>query len=838
MHNLGFQRKRRGKENEFRMEKLETQRAGRLPGSPPNLETGLTAAQVQTRIAQGLVNADDGIKTKTEKQIILENTFTFFNILNFVLALFVLLVGSFKNLLFLGVIFSNTIIGSFQGIRAKRTIDKLSLISAPKVTVLRDGALQTIAVSEIVLDDVMHLSNGQQICADAIVCDGEVEVNESLITGESDPVVKHAGDELLSGSFIVSGSCYAQVEHIGSENYANRIANDAKYIKKAHSEILHSLDFIVKTLGFTLIPIGLLLFSKQFFILHDTLKDAVVSTVAAMLGMIPEGLILLTSVVFAVSVLRLSKYKTLVQDLYCTESLARVDVLCLDKTGTITEGTMQVDELIPLEGFTEQDMTEALTALINVLSGDNPTSNAVKARFTGETSWTATETVAFSSARKWSGASFAAHGTYVMGAGEFILRDRFDALREQTEAYAARGERVLLLARTDNAFLEGKALPDDLQPVGLIAISDKIRAEAPETLRYFAEQGVTLKVISGDNAVTVSNIAQKAGLAGAENYCDASTLETEADAAAAIEQYTVFGRVTPQQKLQFVKALKENGHTVAMTGDGVNDVLALKEADCSIAMASGSDAARTVSNLVLLDSNFASMPQVVKEGRRSINNLQRSASLFLQKTIYSTVLSVLFIFLSASYPFEPIQLTFISTLTIGIPSFILALEPNRDRVRGSFLTNVLKKSFPSALTMVLGVLFLCLFQQPLGLSSEQVSTLSVIVAFTVGFMLMFKLCVPFNALRGVLFGAMLAAFFLGYIFFMDIFSMVPLSASMLFVLVPLLLVLIVFMVQTNHFMEHIAEKYTKRFLSDRLFKKHRMQNKKARKEFRRSKQKN
>ena len=838
MHNLGFQRKRRGKENEFRMEKPETQRAGRLPGSPPNLETGLTAAQVQTRIAQGLVNADDGIKTKTEKQIILENTFTFFNILNFVLALFVLLVGSFKNLLFLGVIFSNTIIGSFQGIRAKRTIDKLSLISAPKVTVLRDGALQTIAVSEIVLDDVMHLSNGQQICADAIVCDGEVEVNESLITGESDPVVKRAGDELLSGSFIVSGSCYAQVEHIGSENYANRIANDAKYIKKAHSEILHSLDFIVKTLGLTLIPIGLLLFSKQFFILHDTLKDAVVSTVAAMLGMIPEGLILLTSVVFAVSVLRLSKYKTLVQDLYCTESLARVDVLCLDKTGTITEGTMQVDELIPLEGFTEQDMTEALTALINVLSDDNPTSNAVKARFTGETSWTATETVAFSSARKWSGASFAAHGTYVMGAGEFILRDRFDTLREQTEAYAARGERVLLLARTDSAFLEGKALPDDLQPVGLIAISDKIRAEAPETLRYFAEQGVTLKVISGDNAVTVSNIAQKAGLAGAENYCDASTLETEADAAAAIEQYTVFGRVTPQQKLQFVKALKENGHTVAMTGDGVNDVLALKEADCSIAMASGSDAARTVSNLVLLDSNFASMPQVVKEGRRSINNLQRSASLFLQKTIYSTVLSVLFIFLSASYPFEPIQLTFISTLTIGIPSFILALEPNRDRVRGSFLTNVLKKSFPSALTMVLGVLFLCLFQQPLGLSSEQVSTLSVIVAFTVGFMLMFKLCVPFNALRGVLFGAMLAAFFLGYIFFMDIFSMVPLSASMLFVLVPLLLVLIVFMVQTNHFMEHIAEKYTKRFLSDRLFKKHRMQNKKARKEFRRSKQKN
>ena len=810
------------------MDNIETQRTSRPARIPPDLETGLTAEQVQARRAEGFVNTDDTIKTKTEKQIILENTFTFFNILNFVLALFILLVGSFKNLLFLGVIFSNTIIGSVQGIRAKRTIDKLSLISAPKVTVLRDGALQTVAVSDIVLDDIMHLSNGQQICADAVVCDGEAEVNESLITGESDPVVKRAGDTLLSGSFVVSGACYAQVEHIGSENYANRIANDAKTIKKSHSEILHSLDFIVKTLGVALIPIGLLLFSKQFFILHDSIQDAVVSTVAAMLGMIPEGLILLTSVVFAVSVLRLSKYKTLVQDLYCSESLARVDVLCLDKTGTITEGTMQVDELIPLEGFTEADMTAPLTALVNVLSDDNPTYNAVKSRFSAKSTWHAEETVAFSSARKWSGATFTAHGTYVMGAGEFILRDRFGALREQTETYAARGARVLLLARANSGFLENKTLPLDLQPVGLIAISDKIRAEAPQTLRYFAEQGVTLKVISGDNAVTVSNIAQKAGLVGAENYCDASTLQTELDAAEAIEQYTVFGRVTPQQKLQFVKALKENGHTVAMTGDGVNDVLALKEADCSIAMASGSDAARTVSNLVLLDSNFASMPQVVKEGRRSINNLQRSASLFLQKTLYSTVLSVLFIFLSASYPFEPIQLTFISSLTIGIPSFILALEPNRDLVRGNFLTNVLKKAFPSALTMILGVLFLCLFRQPLGLSNEQVSTLCVIVAFTVGFMLMFKLCVPFNVLRGVLFGAMLAAFFLGSLFFGEIFSLVPLTVPMLIILIPLLIVLIVFMVLSNRLLERLAEKHADRLFSGKLFQKHRMQGRKSR----------
>ena len=417
--------------------------AGKTENTRPrpltDLHTGLTAEAVRERVQKGLHNADEGIKTKTEKQIILENTFTFFNILNFVLAFFVLLVGSFKNLLFLGVIFSNAAIGSLQGIRAKRTIDKLSLISAPKATVLRDGALQSIAVHEIVLDDVMQLSNGQQICADAFVRQGEVEVNESLITGESDPVLKHAGDKLLSGSFIVSGSCLAQVEHVGRDNYANRIANDAKYIKQSHSEIMHALNFIVKTIGFALIPIGLLLFGKQFFILHDSIQDAVVSSVAAMIGMIPEGLILLTSVVFAVSVIRLSRYKTLVQDLYCTESLARVDVLCLDKTGTITEGTMQVDEIIPLEGYTEADMAQALTALVGALSDDNPTYNAVKAHFAGESFWRARAVVPFSSARKWSGATFDGRGTYVMGAGEFILHERFDALRGPPLASTARG---------------------------------------------------------------------------------------------------------------------------------------------------------------------------------------------------------------------------------------------------------------------------------------------------------------------------------------------------------------------------------------------------------------
>ncbi|MBQ2667732.1 MAG: cation-translocating P-type ATPase [Clostridia bacterium] len=784
-----------------------------------DLKTGLTAEQVSARIQQGLSNADEGIRTKSEKQIILENTFTFFNILNFILAGLVLLVGSFKNLLFMGVILSNTVIGSFQGIRAKRTIDKLSLISAPKVTVLRDSTLKTVCVSDIVLDDVMHLSNGQQICADAFVREGEVEVNESLITGESDPVLKRAGDALLSGSFVVSGACLAQVEHVGRDNYANRITNDAKTIKRAHSEILFSLNAIVKAIGFALIPIGILLFSKQYFILHDTLPDAVVSAVAAMIGMIPEGLVLLTSVVFAVSVIRLSRYKTLVQDLYCTESLARVDVLCLDKTGTITEGVMQVDDVLPLGKITEQDMADALAALTAALPDNNPTYNAVKARFAGDTVWNPAEIVPFSSARKWSGAQFAGHGTYVMGAGEFILGDRFSAFQEQIRQYTDQGQRVLLLAHSDAPFGPDKNLPENLQPMGFLVISDKIRAEAPQTLRYFAEQGVTLKVISGDNAATVSSIAQRAGLSGAEHCCDASTLHTDAEIEDAVEKYSVFGRVTPQQKLQFVRALKKHGHTVAMTGDGVNDVLALKEADCSIAMASGSDAARTVSNLVLLDSNFASMPQVVKEGRRSINNLQRSASLFLQKTIFSAMLGVLFLFIAASYPFEPIQLTFVSTITIGIPSFILALEPNTDRVRGIFLTNVLKKSFPSALAMVLSVLFLTLFREPLQLSGEEVSTLCVFAAFTAGFVLLFKLCLPFNPLRAALFGTMLGAAVLGYTFFRPLFSLILLTPHMVRVLLPLVAAMLLFILLTNRFMERLAEKYADRFLSRYLAKK-------------------
>lgn len=779
-----------------------TERTRQVERFHPDPGEGLTAGQVQQRVSQGLHNGDSGIKTKTEGQIIRENVFTFFNLLNFALAAAVILVGSPRNALFLGVIVSNIVIGSFQGIRAKHTIDKLSLISSPKARVLRDGRQKNIPVEEIVLDDIILLSAGNQICSDAIVADGECEVNESLITGESDPILKRQGDTLLSGSFIVSGSCFAQVEHVGADNYANRIAGDAKYIKKRNSEIMDSIDIIVKIIGFAIVPIGALLFWKQYFVLGDTVQNSVVSTTAAVVGMIPEGLVLLISLAFAVSVIKLSARKTLVQDMYCIETLARVDTLCLDKTGTITEGTMQVDSLLPFEGVSEEEMSEALTALVSNLSDDNPTFLALRDRFPQQSPWHSTALVPFSSARKWSGAFFPGKGTFVMGAGEFILGEDFSAIADRVEEYSSKGQRVLLLAHSQESFAD-KELPDIIEPMGLVLISDKIRREAARTLRYFADQGVDLKVISGDNAVTVSNIARKAGLENADSFVDATTLETEEDIRSAVRTYSVFGRVTPQQKLAFVKALKEDGHTVAMTGDGVNDVLALKEADCSIAMASGSDAARTVSNLVLLDSNFASMPLVVQEGRRSINNLQRSSSLFLVKTIFSALIGVLFIFLNYSYPFEPIQQTLISSLTIGVPSFILALEPNKDRLRGKFIFNVFRMCVPASLTMTANILALCALSGPLGLTGAEMSTLAVIITSLTGFIMLFKVCTPFNGLRSFLFGGLLSVFLAALLFFRDFFSLTDFTLPMLIALTPLLTLSIVLMLALLHLVDHV-----------------------------------
>ncbi len=754
----------------------------------PDPQEGLSPAQVEQRVREGLHNGDSGVKSKTEGQIIWENVFTFFNLLNFALALAVILVGSPRSALFMGVILSNIVIGSFQGIRAKHTIDKLSLISAPKAHVIRGGQTAAVPVEQVVLDDILLCAAGNQICADATVCAGECEVNESLLTGEADPVLKHPGDPLLSGSFVVSGSCSAQVEHVGAENYASQIAGQASGVKKRNSEIMNSIDFIVKIIGFAILPVGGLLFWKQYFVLGDTFQNSVVSTAAAMVGMIPEGLVLLISLAFAVSVIKLSARKTLVQDMYCVETLARVDVLCLDKTGTITEGSMQVDGLEPLSGWTEEQMKEALCALVSSLSDNNPTFLAVKGFLPQQSPWQAGDLVPFSSARKWSGAYFPGRGSYVMGAGEFILGEAFAPIRPQAEACSKNGQRVLLLARCDAPF-DGKELGGQAVPMGLVLISDKLRKEAPATLRYFADQGVDLKVISGDNAVTVANIARKAGLDNADKYVDAATLHTEEDIRRAVKEYAVFGRVTPQQKLSFVKALREDGHTVAMTGDGVNDVLALKEADCS--------------NLVLLDSNFASMPVVVQEGRRSINNLQRSSSLFLVKTIFSALIGVLFIFINYTYPFEPIQQTLISSLTIGVPSFILALEPNNDRLRGKFISNVIRMCIPAALTMTANIVALCALAGPLGLTSAETSTMAVLMTGMTGFIMLFKVSAPFNTLRGVLFWGLLAVFLTAFLCFGWFFALTGLSLPMLVALLPLLIFAIVFMLAMLHLVDHV-----------------------------------
>ena len=739
---------------------------------------GLTDAEVRQRIEQGLVNHNSDIKSKSIKRIVLENLITPFNILNFVLAVMILIVGSYKNLLFMGVIICNIFIGTVQEIRAKKTIDKLSLIAEPKAHVIRDGIKQEIAIHDIVMDDITFLGAGNQVCSDAVVIEGECEVNESLLTGESEPVLKQPGDHLLSGSFIISGNCHARVEHVGKDNYAAQITDNAKYVKKPNSEIMRWTNRIIKYIGFTLIPVGIALFCKQVFISHQGFNDAIVGVVAALIGMIPEGLILLTSVVFAVSIIRLSQHKTLVQELYCIETLARVDVLCLDKTGTITEGTMEVTDVLPLHDTTNEELNIALGSLIHALEDDNPTFNAVKTYCDQYDKLTCNHIVPFSSARKWSGASFDENGSYIFGATEFILKDS-SPYQEIMKEYSEKGQRVLMLAHSPHQ-IQDKELPAEIHPMAFLFISDKIRAEAPDTLAYFAEQGVDIKIISGDNAITVANIAKKAGLKTAEQYVDATTLQTPEEIKEAAQKYSVFGRVTPQQKLDLVKALKEQGHTVAMTGDGVNDVLALKESDCSIAMASGSDAARTVSQLVLLDSNFASMPKILKEGRRSINNLQRSSSLFLTKTIFSTINAILFIFLHFDYPFQPIQLTLISALTIGAPSLILALEPNKERIKGKYIVNVIRKSIPGAMTMVFNIVALAIVCSFIHFNSTEISTLAVMITGFAGLLVLLKVSLPFNWIRCALFFTMLGAFIFAIFILKDLFSLASITLPMFY----------------------------------------------------------
>ena len=616
--------------------------------------TGLTDEQVNERIEQGKVNADENPNTRTYKQIVRENTLTFFNFLNLVLLILVLMVGSYKNAFFVGIIIINTLIGIAQEIRAKKTIDKLAILTAKKSIVIREGKKWTVPTEDLVLDDLVCLKTGDQVPADAKVLEGSVEVNESLLTGESDNLPKNVGDELFSGSFVTSGEACCQIIHVGKDNYAAQITSEAKEFKRHNSELKNSLNAILKVISIIIVPLGALLFYKQYYVVGNTFKDSIVSMVAGVLGMIPEGLVLLTSVALTLGALVLANKKTLVQELYCIETLARVDTLCLDKTGTITEGTMCVERVepwseasenndtdeIPTEDEDEPDLHEIENTMANlmyVLKDQNATIDALRKRFPAKSSMTLEHIIPFSSDRKYSGAVFEDNGTYLMGAAQFLFPEGREDILDVCQNYAEEGLRVLVLAHSTQ-MAEGTELPENLEPAALLLLTDVIREEAPDTLQFFDSQEVDLKVISGDDPVTVSAIAKRAGLKNAENYVDATTLETEEQLEEAVAKYSVFGRVTPQQKKEMVQALQKQGHTVAMTGDGVNDVLALKEADCSIAMAQGSDAAKNIANVVLLDSNFASMPHIVNQGRRVVNNIRTAASMFLIKTMFSVML--------------------------------------------------------------------------------------------------------------------------------------------------------------------------------------------------------
>ena len=759
---------------------------------------GLTSEEVRAAQAAGKVNADATVKTRSYGSIFRSNICTLFNLINVILAVFVFLTGSYKNMLFMLVIVINTIIGIVQEIRSKITTDRLSIVVAANVEVMRDGKLQKIPIDELVLGDVMRLGRGNQIPTDSVVLEGECKTDESLLTGESRLIPKHAGDQLYSGSFINAGIVWARVEKVGADNYAAQITNEAKQNKAINSEIMTSLNKIIKYVSIFMFPVGLLLFANEYLLHHVELDPAILSTVSAMVGMIPEGLILLASTVMAVAVVRLARHQVLVQQLYCIETLARVDVLCLDKTGTITTGGMEVSGLVPLDvpdsEPKEQELSKIVASLVASDEDPNDTARAIQEYFglAKEGKQKAeqaipptdllkpTRVIPFSSDTKWSGAAFANGEAYVMGAAQFVLEKNASALaqiKDALDTYAT-DARVLLVARVEGFDANG-AIEGEVTPLGFVCLRDQIRSTAAQTIAYFKEQGVKLKVISGDDPHTVSGIAQKVGIEGADRFVDATTLKTDQDIASAIKSYNVFGRVRPEQKKAFVLALQAEGHTVAMTGDGVNDVLALKASDCSVAMASGSDAARNVAQLVLVDNDFASMPAVVAEGRRSINNLQRSASLFLVKTLLSITAAFLFIFLPWQYPFVPIQLTLISAFTIGLPSFVLALEPNKDLVRGHFLPNAVVHSIPGAVCAVVSIVVLTIVgNEAIGLDYRQVSTLCVMVVALLGIMLVIKLSIPFTPLRWGLLVVVIGGLLIGVVGFGWLFDIAPFIPEM------------------------------------------------------------
>ncbi|MCU6746579.1 MULTISPECIES: cation-translocating P-type ATPase [Lachnospiraceae] len=767
--------------------KEEEKKDRRIPTTrySPEYRVGLTSAQVQEHRLHGWTNKAVDPPSKTTKEIIHENTFTYFNLIFTILAVLLCIVGSFRDLTFLPVIISNTLIGIIQEIRAKKVLDKMTMLNAPHALVVRDGKTWTIDAEELVLDDIVIFRAGNQVCADAEVCAGEVQVNESLLTGESDEITKRRGDTLMSGSFIVSGQCHARLEKVGADSYISKLTIQAKEMQEGEqSEMIRSLDKLVKCVGIAIIPIGLVLFGQAFFLQGEGFRSSVTSMIAAIIGMIPEGLYLLASVALAVSSIRLAQKKVLLHDMKCIETLARVNVLCVDKTGTITENTMKVQEMIPAEEYEEKE-DGGLSLLIGdfaaAMSSDNITMEAVKAYFPAASGREVVSKTGFSSATKYSSVTFR-EGAYVLGAPEFVLREKYPEYEEKILSYASKGARVLVFGSYDEE-IDGKALHHGIVPLAYLLLANPIREAAQETFRYFAEQGVEIKVISGDNPVTVSEVAKQAGIVGAEQFIDASSLKTPEQLKEAVLHNTVFGRVTPNQKRQFVQVLKEAGRTVAMTGDGVNDVLALKDADCSIAMASGSEAAAQASQLVLLESDFSCMPQVVLEGRRVVNNIQRSASLFLVKNIFSFLLSLLSVVFMFTYPLEPSQVSLISTFTIGIPAFFLALEPNKNIIKGKFLTNVFLKALPAALTDALAVGALVIFGETFGVNTTDISTAATMLLAIVGFMILYTISAPMNKLRVAIFAGSIAGLLFCSFYLNDLFAITGMSTKcvMLFV---------------------------------------------------------
>lgn len=752
--------------------------------------TGLTDEEVRQRVEEGLTNRADISTDKTTKEIVISNVFTYFNLIFLVITILLIMVGSFRNLTFLPIIIGNTVIGIVQEIRAKKTLEKMSLLNAPHADVIRNGSVKQISTDELVKDDVILLTAGKQICADAVVISGNIQVNESLLTGEADEVEKTEGSTLMSGSFVVSGECYARLEKVGNESYISKLSLEAKSMGgKEQSEMIRSINLIVKWVGIVIIPIGLILFWQSHFVNGESITKSVTSTVAAIIGMIPEGLYLLTTVALALSTMKLARKKVLLHDMKSIETLARVDVLCVDKTGTITEPDMKLKEIFLCKNSGADGTQTALTldelkSLIldyaNASVDNNATMLALKAyaadTLTNNTSAlhrTAVSQQAFSSSLKYGSVTFS-DGTYLLGAPEFIMHEDFARIEEEIIPYADKGDRVLLFARYDGENVEN-GINGSVTPLGFVALANPIRENAVKTFEYFKSQGVAIKVISGDNPRTVSRIAIQAGIESAESFVDAATLDTEDKIADAVNKYTVFGRVTPKQKKQLVKALQAKGHTVAMTGDGVNDILAMKDADCSVAMASGSEAAAQAAQVVLLDSDFAHMPDVVYEGRRVVNNIQRSASLFLVKNIFSLLLSLFSVILMVTYPLEPAQVSLISMFTIGVPGFLLALEQNKDRIKGHFITNVMLKALPGGLTDVIAVGALVVCGEVFCISDASIGTIATLVLSVVGFMILFKISEPLNGMKyAVIIGNIAGLVFSGF-FLKKLFALTDLS---------------------------------------------------------------